>query len=158
STLEKVRLLKAIAQTTSACNDKVIISEVNWPIENTDIWSPIVCPYATPRWQKNPSGEKEDIYAHYMLRYLAITLCSGYVDQVFWWQLSAKGYGLVDEQNNFQQRPAFLALAFFLSILGDSRFECRHNTDPDDYLLEFSKDDRKYLMAWSTKSSIRPLD
>src|SRR5690606_32235754 len=52
STLEKVRLLKAIAQTTSACNDKVIISEVNWPIENTDIWSPIVCPYATPRWQK----------------------------------------------------------------------------------------------------------
>lgn len=158
STLEKVRLLKSIAQTTSACNDKVIISEVNWPIENTDVWSPIVCPYVTPRWQKNPSGEKEDVYAHYMLRYLAITLCSGYVDQVFWWQLSAKGYGLVDEQNNFHQRPAFLALVFFLNLLGDSRFESKVASETEDYFLEFSKENRKYLMAWSTKSSIRPLD
>lgn len=158
STLEKAQLLKAIAQTSSACADKVIVSEVNWPLENTDIWSPIVCPYVTARWQKRPSGEPEELYAHFMLRYLAITLCSGFVDQVFWWQLSAKGYGLVDEQNNFQQRPAFLALEFFLSLLGNSRFERKHTTKAEDYLLEFSKDNRRYLMAWSIHTTPKPLD
>lgn len=158
STLEKAQLLKAIARSSSACNDKVIISEVNWPLENTDVWSPIVCPYVTARWQKRPSGEPEEVYAHYMLRYLAITLCSGYVDQVFWWQLSAKGYGLVDDQDNFRQRPAFDALAFFLNLLGDSRFERRLTSDPDDFLLEFSKENQRYLMAWSTQNTTRPLD
>lgn len=158
STLEKAQLLKAIAQSASACNDKVIVSEVNWPLENTDVWSPIVCPYVTARWQKQPSGEAQDLYAHYMLRYLAITLCSGYVDQVFWWQLSAKGYGLVDDQAEFHQRPAFHALRFFLQLLGKSRFETRRASAPEDYLLEFSKDGRRYLMAWSTLTTARPLD
>jgi tRNA A-37 threonylcarbamoyl transferase component Bud32 len=158
STLEKAQLLKAIARTSSACNDKVIVSEVNWPLENTDVWSPIVCPYVTARWQKRPSGEPVDVYAHYMLRYLAITLCSGYVDQVFWWQLSAKGYGLVDDQNNFHPRPAFIALAFFLNLLGEARYERKLTTHPEDYLLEFSKGNQKYLMAWSTQSELKPLD
>ncbi len=158
STLEKAQLLKAIARSSSACNDRIIISEVNWPLKDTDVWSPIVCPYVTARWQKRPSGESEAVYAHYMLRYLAITLCSGYVDQVFWWQLSAKGYGLVDDQNNFRQRPAFDALVFFLNLLGDSRFERRLTSAPEDYLLEFSKGERKYLMAWSVKEAAGPLD
>lgn len=158
STLEKAQLLKAIAQTSSVCVDKVIISEVNWPLENTDVWSPIVCPYVTARWQKRPSGEPVDVYAHYMLRYLAITLCSGYVDQVFWWQLSAKGYGLVDDRNNFHPRPAFIALAFFLNLLGEARYERRLTTRPEVYLLEFSKGNQKYLMAWSTTSGFQPLD
>jgi hypothetical protein len=157
STLEKVQLLKAIAQTSSACADKVIVSEVNWPLENTDVWSPIVCPYVTARWQKQPSGEPADVYAHYMLRYLAITLCSGYVDQVFWWQLSAKGYGLVDDQNQFHQRPAFIALSFFLQLLGDARFERKYEADSDTYLLEFSKGNQRYLMAWSTAENAAPL-
>jgi hypothetical protein len=157
STLEKAQLLKAIAQTSSACGDKVIVSEVNWPLENTGVWSPIVCPYVTARWQTRPSGEPAEVHAHYMLRYLAITLCSGYVDQVFWWQLSAKGYGLVDEQNEFHVRPSFNALAFFLNILGDSRFESKHATNADDYLLEFSKENRRYLMAWTTNNETTPL-
>lgn len=158
TTLEKAQLLKSIARSSSACNDRIIISEVNWPLEDTDVWSPIVCPYVTARWQKRPSGEPEAVYAHYMLRYLAITLCSGYVDQVFWWQLSAKGYGLVDDQNNFRQRPAFDALVFFLNLLGDSRFERRLTSAPEDYLLEFSKGERKYLMAWSVKEAAGQLD
>lgn len=157
STLEKAQLLKAIAQTSSACADKVIVSEVNWPLENTDVWSPIVCPYVTARWQKMPSGEPADLYAHYMLRYLAITLCSGYVDQVFWWQLSAKGYGLINEQNHFEQRPAFLALVFFLNLLGNSRFEYKHKSNSKDYILEFTKDNHRYLMAWSIDKAPKPL-
>lgn len=162
STLDKVRLLRAIARTSSATDDRVVISEVNWPIENTDVWSPIVCPYVTARWQKRPSGESETNYAYYLLRYLAITICSGHVDQVFWWQLSAKGYGLVDDQNEFKRRPAFHALRFFLSFIKDASFERRHRTEESNdnnevYYLEFSKENVRFMMAWSTAEIPQPI-
>lgn len=157
STLEKAQLLKAIARSCGASSDKTVVSEVNWPIENTDVWSPIVCPYVTARWQKRPSGEPEDVYAFYMLRYLAITLCSGFVDEVYWWQLSSKGYGLVDDQDGYRIRPAFTALQFFLALLGESRFERRHNTESEDYIFEFSRGQQAYLMAWTTHDDARPL-
>lgn len=149
STLEKVALLKSLAKASANCENKVIISEVNWPIKHTHIWSPIMCPYVTPKWQRIQPGETEDVYAHFMLRYLAITICSGHVDQVFWWRLSAHGYGLIDDQNNFRERPAFTALEFFLKLLGDARFEKKLASDKDTYLLEFLSGDKRYLMAWT---------
>lgn len=148
STLEKVTLLKALANKSDRCDNKVIVSEVNWPVKYTGVWSPVICPYITPKWRKLEPGETEDVYAHYMLRYLMICLCSGHVEQVFWWRLSAHGYGLIDDQDNFRQRPAFVALQFLLSLLGDARFEKKWQSPPDQWILEFSKGGKRYLMAW----------
>jgi hypothetical protein len=158
STLEKVVLLKAINQHMLACNDKLVISEVNWPIENTHIWSPIVCPYETAYWQTRASGENEEKYAHFMLRYLMITICSGHVDQVFWWRLSAHGYGLIDDQNNFRERPAFVALQFLLSLLGEARFEKKWETPTDEWILEFSRNNQRYLMVWTSGENKIPFN
>ena len=150
STLEKSALLKALAIWSPHTEDKVIISEVNWPVKHTGIWSPIGCPYETPKWRREQPGETDEDYTNYMLRFLAITLCSGHVEQVFWWRLSAHGYGLVDDLNNFKPRPAFKALAFFLGFIGNATFERKHNSDEDVYLLEFNKDHQRLLMAWCT--------
>jgi Lipopolysaccharide kinase (Kdo/WaaP) family len=158
STLEKVALLKSLAKASDRCEHKVIISEVNWPIKHTHIWSPIMCPYVTPKWQRIQPGETEEVYAHFMLRYLAITICSGHIDQVFWWRLSAHGYGLIDDQDNFRERPAFTALEFFLKLLGNARFDKKLASDKDNYLLEFSSGDRKYLMVWTTSQLKRSAD
>lgn len=153
STLEKSALLKALAQWSKHTADKVIISEVNWPVKYTGIWSPIGCPYTTPKWRLNEPGETEADYANYMLRFLAITLCSGHVEQVFWWRLSAHGYGLVDDLNNFQPRPAFTALVFFLGLLGKATFTNKHTSADEVYLLEFSTESQRLLMAWCTSGS-----
>jgi tRNA A-37 threonylcarbamoyl transferase component Bud32 len=149
STLEKTALLKALAQYSPRTEDKVIISEVNWPLKHTGIWSPIGCPYETPRWRREQPGETEEDYANYMLRFLAITLCSGHADQVFWWRLSAHGYGLVDDRNNFMPRLAFKALEFFLQLIGNATFERKLNSNQDVYLLQFMRADQKIIMAWS---------
>lgn len=153
STLEKIALLKAVACAHPQSSDKVIISEVNWPLKEGGIWSPTMCPYLRPNWQQNPIGESEEDYANYMLRYLAITLCSGHVEQVFWWRLSAHGYGLVDDLDNFRLRPAFLALRNFLAILGKSTFISKWNTEEDVYALEFNNRNKKIIMAWTTKNA-----
>jgi tRNA A-37 threonylcarbamoyl transferase component Bud32 len=154
STLEKVTLLKALANKSDCCDNKVIISEVNWPVKHTGVWSPVICPYITPKWRKLEPGETEDVYAHYMLRYLMICLCSGHAEQVFWWRVSAHGYGLTDDQDNFRQRPAFIALQFLLSLLGDASFEKKWQNGQDQWILEFSKGNKRYLMAWTNNNQI----
>lgn len=157
STLEKCALLKALAQHSSHCRDQVIISEVNWPVKHTGIWSPIGCPYETPRWRREQPGENESDYANYMLRYLAITLCSGHIEQVFWWRLSAHGYGLVDDRNGFQPRLAFHALAHFLTLLGDAEFLKRQETPDGLVALEFRKGQQNIMMLWSFRDGEFPL-
>lgn len=151
ATLEKCVLLKALTSITPQCEDKVIISEVNWPVENTDVWSPIVCPYVTPKWQRLPSGETETDYANYMLRYIVIAICSGHVDQLFWWRLSAKGYGLVDDQNQFKPRLAYKALQYFFVRLGDATFIKKWASDKNTYVMEFHNATQQILMVWRTK-------
>src|SRR5690606_11741333 len=150
ATLEKCALLKALAQWSDRCTDKVIISEVNWPVKHTGIWSPIGCPYETPKWRREEPGETEDDYANYMLRFLVISLCSGHVEQVFWWRLSAHGYGLVDDKDNFRPRPAFTALAFFLKLLGTADFTRKHDSAEELYCFEFKRQQQKIVMIWTT--------
>ena len=69
--------------------DDIYITEVNWPLSNT-------APYA-------PTSEKECVdentYAKYMIDYLNIVKNSNKVSKVFWHQLIAPGYGLVDNRN-----------------------------------------------------------
>src|SRR5690606_2188459 len=148
STLEKCALLKALAQWSDHCADKVIVSEVNWPVKYTGIWSPIGCPYEAPKWRREEPGESEDDYANFMLRYLVISLCSGHVEQAFWWRLSAHGYGLVDDLDNFRTRPAYSASAFFMKLIGEATFLRKHDTDEDAYLLEFATPENRIVMAW----------
>ena len=155
ATLEKCALLKAVAQWSDRCDDKVIVSEVNWPVKYTGIWSPIGCPYTTPKWRREEPGETEEDYANYMLRYLVIALCSGYVDQVFWWRLSAHGYGLVDDLDNFRQRPAFKALQIFTQLLGRADFICKLPSDDSVYLMEFQTAEHKIIMGW-TEQGVYP--
>lgn len=148
STLEKCALLKALAQWSDSCEDKVIISEVNWPIKHTGIWSPIGCPYETPKWKQEQPGETEDDYANYMLRYLLITLCSGHIERVFWWRLSAHGYGLIDDLDNFRRRPAFQALKVLLDFLRNARFMGKLDSPSGSHAFEFKDSHKTIVVAW----------
>lgn len=148
STLEKCAMGRAVAKTNRHSADRYVISEVNWPVKNTGIHSPIGSPYTAPEWFRDLPGEDLETYANYLIRYLAITLCSGFVDQVFIWRLSAHGYGLVDDLNDFQKRPAYTALKTFLQLLGDAQFVQRHASDKNAYVLEFKLADKPILLTW----------
>lgn len=148
STLEKSALLRAIAEVSPHTESRVVISEVNWPVKHTGEWSPVMCPYVTPKWRRLEPGETEEEYANYLLRFYVITLCSGHIEQVFWWRMSAHGYGLVDDVDNFRVRPAFNALSVFLRLMGNSVFIRKWDSVEGLYLFEFDAQGKKIFMAW----------
>ncbi len=84
-TVDKVLLLKAIAETARNSTGRCWITEVNWPLKEGP---------------HSPAGRDvsvdEEAQADYLVRYYLLALGTGKVERVFWWQVMARGYGLVD--------------------------------------------------------------
>jgi hypothetical protein len=98
-TKRKMQLLSSLAKISSKVRNKgIYITEVNWPLKGT-------APYA-------PTSEKEcvtqEAYAHYMLQYFQIAAQCQQLTRVYWHQLVAPGYGLVDSRSDsLRKMPAF---------------------------------------------------
>ena len=123
---EKFVLARAIAEWSPATQPRLIISETNWPLAGTGVWSPVGSPYETPGPRYNDPSVSEQEYADYMLRYLVIALASGMVERVYWWRLVARGFGLVDDTHAdpacWRLRPAYHQLRAFLQYFGTATF------------------------------------
>jgi hypothetical protein len=82
----KIEFLDTIVQNSTQCNNDIYITESNWPLAGT-------APYA-------PTSEKEcvseELYCKYMIEYYDIAYKTSKIQKVYWHQLIAKGYGLVD--------------------------------------------------------------
>ena len=151
SSIEKCALAKAIAISSGQCEPHFIISEFNWPIKETGVYSPIGSPYMAPEWFRDNPGVTETEYAEYLIRYLTIALCSGFVEQAVIWRLSAHGYGLVDDRDGFRKRAAFFALQTYLQLLGDAKFISKRASQAGDYLFEFQTSSATITLAWTTQ-------
>jgi Lipopolysaccharide kinase (Kdo/WaaP) family len=156
--VDKVRLLRAIADTGVNCRwaregaegpggqEKAVqgrcwITEMNWPL-----------------WEgpHSPAGRSvavdEDTQADYLVRYFLLTLGTGLVERVFWWQLVARGYGLVDpgEAPEGRCRPSFLALRTMLRELEGCRLEEVLPAPSPARLYRFRRTDGGEVLAgWS---------
>ena len=106
-TERKMRLLGSLGRlSTKVAKNGIYITEVNWPLKNT-------APYA-------PTSEAECVsiedYQRYMLDYYRIARDSGVTSRVYWHQLVAPGYGLVDDRDGkIKKTSAFHALKDMLA-------------------------------------------
>ncbi|OCL97529.1 hypothetical protein AAX29_01889 [Aliarcobacter thereius] len=94
-------LFSLVKLSPKTLSDDIYITEVNWPIKNT-------APYA-------PTSEKECVtneeYTKYMIDYFKIARDSKKIKKVYWHQLIAPGYGLVDNrEEKIVKYPQFYAL------------------------------------------------
>ena len=165
STLEKLALGRAIAASSPACAERFIVSEVNWPLAGTGVYSPVGSPYESPGERTNDPSVSESTYAEYMVRYLAMALCSGLADEVVWWRLAAHGYGLIDDRapgGDWRERDAFAALRVFLDAVAGATFRRRVppgewggvQAAPTVHVLAFQRaSGGSLLLAWSHPSS-----
>jgi len=101
----KIAFLDTIVKSSSKSENSIYISEANWPLSNT-------APYA-------PTSEKEcvseEVYTKYMLEYIDIAVGSNKIEKLFWHQLIAPGYGLVDNRDGkIRKTEAFYAFKALL--------------------------------------------
>ena len=151
----KSALLRAFARAHRFADDRIIVSEVNWPLRGTGPWSPVTSPYETLDPRQNDPSVTEEQYAAYMARYLLLTLASGHVARVYWWRLAARGFGLIDDTDSaaWRPRPAFHALHALLERLGDATFTRKLETPAGEFALEFSRPGAAPLVARWTLST-----
>jgi hypothetical protein len=105
---KKLYLLHAMLRLSPKSSSDIVITETNWPITKTH-------PYA-------PTSEKECVsleeHADFLVRYYLLAMETGVVKNVFWHQLIAPGYGLIDNRNNdLIKYPAYQAFKVMLSLL-----------------------------------------
>lgn len=140
--LDKINLLYSLIRLSPKTANEIIISETNWPIQNT-------APYA-------PTSEfecvSEEEYASFMVRYYLLAFASQKVNCVYWHQLIAPGYGLIDNREGIRKRSAFESYKTMLTHLSDARF-VRFSHRSDEYLLICSTPRGKLHISWNLASA-----
>jgi hypothetical protein len=143
-TAGKVVLLRAISETGRNTNGRCWITEVNWPL--------LEGPHS-------PAGRSvsvdESSQADYLVRYYLMSLGTGLVERVFWWQLVARGYGLVSPEKGLRRRPAFAAMQTLIRELEGSSFVGPVMAPEGGYLHHFKRNDDEVAVGWSRHEEIQ---
>jgi hypothetical protein len=135
---DKIAWLNTLVWLSPKVQQKLHITETNWPITDT-------APYA-------PTSEHECVsekaYANFMLRYHLLTFASQQVDSLSWHQLIAPGYGLIDNREGLVKREAFNTYKYMYETLNSAQF-LRLDIKRDYYILQFMINDNLLQIHWS---------
>jgi len=139
TTARKIALLKAVVDCASSKSRDCWITEVNWPLEGTGKYSPA-------SGKPNVSEEEQ---ASYLVRYFVICLASGFIERIYWWQLVAPGYGLIDSRESaWRKRLGFSAFKTMVHYLDNSVFmEKIRNSEAEIFL--FRKGGESFAVCWT---------
>lgn len=110
---KKLYLMQSMLRLSPKSSSEIVITETNWPITNT-------APYA-------PTSENDcvdlEAHANFLVRYYLLALASKVVKNVYWHQLIAPGYGLIDNRNDqLIKYPAYNAFKIMLEQLQEANF------------------------------------
>jgi hypothetical protein len=140
----KIVLLRAVVDSCLKEKRDIWITEMNWPIAGTGKYSPAV-------GNMNVTEEEQ---ANFLVRYFILCLSTGFVERIYWWQLVAPGYGLIDSRpEKWQKRPSFFALKSMIERLEGSLF-VKKLPHPDALIFLFRKQETQFVVCWSQDSSI----
>ncbi len=151
-TVKKILLLHAIAETAPGARARSWVTEVNWPL-----------------WEgpHSPAGRsvsvEEPAQADFLARYYLLALTTGLVERVYWWQLVARGYGLIapadagcpESRRSLRRRASFEALATLERELRGSQLLEKLEGPPGAYLFHFRRGDSQSVVAgWSATTTL----
>lgn len=142
-TSRKVALLKAVVDGCLKAKRDVWITEMNWPLKGREKYSPAA-------GRVNVTEEEQ---ANFLVRYFILVLASGFVERVYWWQLAAPGYGLIDNSaKNWRRRPAFFALKCMAQRLESTIFVERI-PHPKAFIFLFREEKGFFAVCWTKEGT-----
>jgi len=142
--MQKLHFLQAMIRLSPKSGHEIVITETNWPIKDTK-------PYA-------PTSDTEcvslDDHANYLVRYYLLVIASGVVKNVYWHQLIAAGYGLVDHrEQKLVKYPAYYAYKTMLTYLQDMQF-LDMQQKKSVYRMSFKNKQRHLDIYWALKPTV----
>lgn len=106
-TLSKINFYSLIMRASRKSDNKLYITEVNWPLKEMKEWAPA----------QGKCMVSESLQASYLVRYYLMMLASGKVEKCYWHQLVAPGYGLVNNLGGeLLKRDAYYFYKFLIKI------------------------------------------
>lgn len=106
--LAKIRWFFEMTQMSRKSQNKLYITETNWPLEGTEPYAPAV----------GDCMVNEEQQAWYLVRYYLLAIASGRVEKCYWHQLVAPGYGLIDNRGDtVRKRKAYTCLKVLNQLL-----------------------------------------
>ena len=142
-TPRKVALLRAVVDKSHQKSCPLWITEVNWPLKGTGKYSPV-------SGEPNVSEEEQ---ASFLVRYYILCLSSGFVKRIYWWQLTAPGYGLVDSREKpWQKRPSFFAFKTMIEHLKGAKF-IEKIAHPHLEIFAFRREKNLFSVVWAKKKT-----
>ncbi len=150
---KKLHLMQAMLRISHKSSNEIVITETNWPISNT-------APYA-------PTSENDcvdlEAHANFLVRYYLLALASNVVKNVYWHQLIAPGYGLIDNRNDeLIKYPAYQSFKVMLNELQGAIYQ-DITIDDNMYTAKFSKsveggNNQLIEVIWSTNINEKIID
>jgi hypothetical protein len=138
-TSKKAALLKAVVDGCTHKEDPLWITEVNWPLEGTGKYSPAA----------GKPNVSESEQADYLVRYYILCLASGHIERIYWWQLVAPGYGLIDSRGKeWRKRPSYYAYKTLISRLEGSTF-LKKTDHPHAEIFLFRNKEENFAVCWA---------
>lgn len=150
--VKKLHLMQAMLRLSPKSSNEVVITETNWPITNT-------APYA-------PTSEEDcvslEAQADFLVRYYLLALSSGVVKNIYWHQLIAPGYGLIDNRGDeLVKYPSYYAFKVMLVQLQGGEFVSA-TQDEGLYTIRFSEQIEENVLqmtevVWCHNTANKPL-
>jgi tRNA A-37 threonylcarbamoyl transferase component Bud32 len=145
NTVEKAVMLRAISEKGRNTNGRCWITEVNWPL-----------------WEgpHSPAGKAvsvdEETQADYLVRYYLLVLGTGLIERVYWWQMLARGYGLMvaEPDGSLRARPSYHAMRALAAHIGGATFTGPLPAVDGAYLYRFERDGQHLVVGWSVRSGL----
>lgn len=145
-TPRKVALLKAVVDGCMREKRDIWITEMNWPLKGREKYSPAA-------GRVNVTEEEQ---ADFLIRYFILVLASGLVERIYWWQLAAPGYGLIDNlAGDWRRRPGYFALKCLVERLKNSIF-LEKVPHPEAFIFKFRKAGRIFAVCWTKEGIVEP--
>jgi hypothetical protein len=108
----------------------------------------------------SPAGRSvsvdEDSQASFLVRYDLLALGTGLVERIYWWQLVARGYGLMvaDTDGALHARPSYRALRELNRRLDGATFHGPLPAPAGAYLYRFTRGDEEQVVAWALRGPV----
>jgi hypothetical protein len=144
--LGKISWFKSLMRLSSRCEDRLLITETNWPLADTQPFAPAV----------DDCMVDEEKQAAYLARYYLLAFASGQVEAVYWHQLVAPGYGLIDNRGeSVRRRRAFYALKTLNHLFSRSIITSFEELG-SVYVLTAKRDNQLLVALWTndTQASV----